>query len=513
MILATAEESRQIDRRAMEQFGIPEAALMESAGAAVVRLSFGEKEWRGQRAVIVCGTGNNGGDGFVAARYAAELGALVTVLLFGNPAHLGKASAAYRKAAETMGIPVVEISSAAGAASYLDGADVIIDALIGTGLTSAVTGEKAALIERMNAARGTVIAVDVPSGISADTGRASGAAVTADLTVALGTMKRCHVLDPGLAFCGRVRYASIGIPERAREGYPVRVTEAADVFRLLPRRVRTAHKGSNGFAGIFAGSDGMAGAGLLAAQGALYGGAGKTALCTVSGAARELTGKMPEVMVHGMGESACFNESFLERSLAEAAAFDVTALGCGFGRSEESQRFTEALLKKLRGPVVVDADALFAAAERKISFRDLPGGPFVLTPHVGEFSRLTGLSAVEIERDRIGAALSFAEERGVILVLKGVPTVTAFPDGRAWINPTGNPGMAAGGMGDTLTGIITALIGQGIEPGMAAVGGVYLHGLAGDLLAEEAAVGYTAGDVARKVPAAREQIRRMEAEA
>lgn len=505
MILTTTEESRAIDQEAMAVYGLPEAVLMENAGAAVVRLSGERLHWYGASSVVVCGTGNNGGDGFVIARYAAEAGAEVTVLVMGNPEHMGASARRYRQVAETMGIPVIELTFAKDAMPYLGEADIVVDALIGTGLAKEVTGEKAALISLINDAEAAVVSVDVPSGMDSDTGKAMGAVVEADLTVALGSIKRGHELYPGSDYVGTLLYAPIGIPDKAREDYPVRLTQASDVRARLPLRSRISHKGKNGFIGIFAGSAGMAGAGLLCAQGALYGGSGKVALSSVNDIAWELAGKVPEVMVHAMGDGPCFSEKMLKTALEEAKSYDVVALGCGFGRSEETQHFTEELLCRLHKTVVVDADALFAIAELPISLKDAPG-ELILTPHVGEFSRLTGLSAQEIEDRRIDAAREYAQKQGVVLVLKGAPTVTALPDGRAWVNPTGNPGMAAGGMGDTLTGIIAALAGQGMNAGDAALCGVYLHGLSGDILAEKMPVGYTASDVAKTVGLARTRI-------
>ena len=507
MILTTTEEARALDKEAMEGYGLPEAVLMENAGAAIVRLAGEELRWDGADAVILCGAGNNGGDGFVAARYAAAAGAEVTVLFMGSADHMGPASRMYRQAAEKMGIPVVEISRAAEALPYLAGADIIVDALIGTGITSAVTGEKAALIALVNDASAAVVAADVPSGLSSDTGRAAGAVILADITVALGSVKRGHMLYPGSEYCGKVLYADIGIPDAARESYPVRLMEAADARRLLPVRTRVVHKGTNGFIGLFAGSDGMEGAGLLAAQGALYGGGGKIALRTVHEAAERLAGRAPEVMVRALSEAPHFTAADLPEALADAEAYDVVALGCGFGRDEETQRFTEGMVRSLAKTVVLDADALYAVAERKIALEDCPG-TIIVTPHVGEFARLTGLSAGEIEARRIDCAREYAAAHHVVTVLKGAPTVTALPDGTAWVNTSGDPGMAAGGMGDTLTGIIAALAGQGMEAGQAAAVGVYLHGLAGDLLAKETPVGYSASDVARKVPAARAAVLR-----
>lgn len=505
MILTKNEEAKLLDAMAMKEYGIPEMVLMENAGASVVRLTEPFVDWDDAFTVILCGTGNNGGDGFVAARYAAGLGAKVLVLLMGNEAHMSESSKLYRHTAEKMGIPVIPVSKAEEGAPYIHEADILVDALIGTGLSSEVKGEKAALIGLVNEARGVIISVDVPSGMMTDTGRAAGVVVDADYTVALGSIKRGHVLYPGSSYTGRLLYSPIGIPKEARLDFPVHLTEKKDVFNILPVRNRISHKGKNGFIGIFAGSDGMEGAALLAGQGALYAGGGKVAVVTTAGAARVLAGRIPELMVSSLGEGPFFMEKDAEGALEKAKAYDVIAIGPGLGRKKETGQFVKKLVTSFDGTLVVDADGLFALKEENVRLATCPGR-LILTPHVGEFAHLTGLSPVEIEERRIDAAIRFAVDNHVVLVLKGAPTVTAMPDGSAFVNSTGNPGMATGGMGDTLTGIIAALVGQGMNGSTAAVAGVYLHGLAGDLAAEKTPVGYRASDLAELVPAARAEV-------
>lgn len=505
MILTTADESRLLDRRAMEDYGLPEAVLMENAGASVVQLMKEYVVWKDARVIIVCGSGNNGGDGFVTARYALSEGADVAVLFMGNTAHMGDNALLYKNITAKMGIPVITISGADEAKEYLSGADIIIDALIGTGLKKKVDGRKAELITAMNDTEALIISVDTPSGMLSDSGHAAGAVVNADYTVALGSVKRGHVLYPGNEYAGTILYSPIGIPNGAREHFPVKLVEEKDVYEFLPVRSFAAHKGTNGFIGIFAGAEGMAGAGLLAAQAALYSGGGKVALATVGNAAFQLAGKIPEVMVSSCGDAPYFTEDMSDRAVKQSAMYDVVALGPGLGRAEQTQIFAADMLRYCEKPMVVDADTLFAVGNQKVDLKHI-SSDLVLTPHVGEFAFLTGLAPKEIEEKRIDAAAAFAKENNVVLVLKGAPTVVATPDGNVWVNPTGNPGMAAGGMGDTLTGIIAALIGQGLSLEEAAVAGVYLHGLAGDMLAQKMSVGYTAGDVARTIPLARKKV-------
>ena len=508
MILTKTEESRLLDSMAMKEYGIPEMVLMENAGASVVRLTQSYVDWDGAFTVILCGSGNNGGDGFVAARYAAEKGARVLVLLMGNEAHMSESSKQYKTVAEKMGIPVIPISKAEEGAPYIHDADILVDALIGTGLSSEVKGEKALLITLMNEAQGIIISVDVPSGMMTDSGKAAGVVVDADYTVALGSVKRGHVLYPGSSYTGTLLYSPIGIPNEARMDFPVRLTEKEDVFNILPVRNRVSHKGKNGFIGIFAGSDGMEGAALLAGQGALYAGGGKVAVVTAAGAAHALAGRIPELMVSSIGKGPFFTGEDSGEALEKAKAYDVVALGPGLGRNRETGRFVKDLVTSFGGTMVIDADGLFALKEENISLDTCPGR-LILTPHVGEFSHLTGLSPKEIEDGRIDEAIRFSVENHVVLVLKGAPTVTAMPDGSAYVNPTGNPGMATGGMGDTLTGIIAALAGQGMNASGAALAGVYLHGLAGDMAAEKTPVGYRASDLAKLIPAARAEVMKM----
>ncbi len=505
MKILTAAEARALDARVMGEYGIAEATLMKAAGTAVARILAERTDVRGSKVCVVCGTGNNGGDGFVCAKRLQKMGAKVCVLLFGDAGHMGESAKKFRRAAEKAGIPVSEIAAAAEAETLLSEADTIIDALIGTGLTSGVAGEKAELIEMMNASGAVMISVDVPSGMSADTGDIPGVCVHADVTVALGTPKRCHILSPAEEFCGEIVFEDIGMPEEAREDFPVSVVSEYDAARGIPARGRLSHKGENGFIGIIAGSADMAGAALLSAQGALRAGGGKVALLAPGAAARQLAGRIPEIMVRGVSDENFFTDRSGEEVLSAAEAYDAIVLGPGLGRRPETMHVVTDILKRLAKPMVLDADALFAIAECHVSLKDMPGR-YILTPHVGEFSRLTGVSSKEVEARRIEAAVTYAKETNSIVVLKGVPTVTADPTGVAWLNPTGNPGMAAGGMGDTLTGIIAALIGQGAALLPAAYAGVYWHGAAGNLMAIDGPIGYTASELAGKLPLARELI-------
>lgn len=505
MILTTTEEARQLDTIAMERYGIPEAVLMENAGREAACLFSQHVDWDGMDTLVICGTGNNGGDGFVAARYAAMQGAFVQILLMGNESHMSDASRLYRHATEQMGIGVVAIQTAEEAKPFIDQADCIIDALIGIGLRAGnrVEGEKAELIRQINESKAVILALDVPSGMIADTGQAAGAVVNADYTVTMGSIKRGLLLYPGSEYAGTLFYTDIGIPDEAREKFSVTLMQKEQVREVLPVRSRIAHKGTGGHVCIAAGSYGMEGAGLLSAGGALLSGAGKVSLLSPSRAAAAMVGHFPEVMVSAAGEGGAFTEEMEKTVLAHAAQASVLAIGPGIGRAEGTGEFVKQVIENAAVPLVIDADGLYWMARREIHFSR---GMAVLTPHVGEFSRLTGYSAADIEAHRIDYAKEYAMKHSVVLVLKGAPTVTALPDGRAFVNTTGNPGMATGGMGDTLTGIISSLIAQGMDMGLAACAGVYLHGLAGDLAAETKTIGFTASELASFLPAAREEV-------
>lgn len=505
MIVTTAEESKAIDKAAMEEGQLPEEVLMENAGSAVIRLTKPAVHWQDAAVVIVAGTGNNGGDGFVAARYALEEGSAVVVLLIGQESHMSRAARMYKNAAEKAGISIIKIEDAGEAEPYLIKADIIVDALIGTGLSRAVAGEKAKLITLMNNTDAVLISVDIPSGLSADGGYPLGEAVCADITVALNTVKRGHVLYPGKDYVGTLFYSKIGIPDSCRKGYPVHEITAYDVATWLPVREETSHKGNHGTVGLVAGSLGLEGAALLSAEGALYGGAGKVCLLTAEKVTERLAGRIPEVMVSSLGGQGILMADALPLIEKRAENMTVLAVGPGIGRNKETQDLVASLLANYKGRLVLDADALYAAAEQKIGW-DNKEADIVITPHVGEFARLTGHSPEDIEKNRIEEALFYAVENQVTVVLKGAPTVVALKDGRAWVNSTGNPGMATGGMGDVLTGLIASLIGQGMSTEKAAIAGVYLHGFAADQLAEKRMVGMTAGEVAAQIPYAREKL-------
>ena len=513
MKVAMSAEMRRIDLSASEDYGIPGLVLMESAGretAYVVQELL--RRTGGKRVCIFAGKSNNGGDGFVAARYLANQGFHVQVCLLAEIAALSGDAAVYFAALQKMGIDVLGITEerdwdkAGLAVSF---ADCLVDALIGTGLQGELTDRMAAAIDLMNSSVKPIVAVDIPSGVEADTGRVTRTAVKASHTVTFGLPKPGLYLYPGADYAGEVKVADIGIPAELLRSASIQqnIITAETVRDMLPQRPRDAHKGSCGRVGVIAGSVGMTGAAVLSATGALRAGAGLVTLGIAASLNPVVEVKLTEVMTLPFPESA--NGTFGARALPfmEELALKnaVTLIGPGLGRSEETQAAIRQFVREARCPLVIDADAL-AALAGEIDILQQTEALAVLTPHLGEMALLTGLTVEEISQDRLYIARQAAMEWASIVVLKGAGTVIAFPDGEAYINPTGNSGMATGGTGDVLAGMIAGFIAQGISSHSAAVAGVYVHGLAGDLAAAGGMVGMTAGDLAAKVPAAIQQI-------
>jgi len=481
MRLVGGEEMRAIDREAIGSFGIPGLTLMERAGRALadaVKPLLGPKG----RAVVVCGAGNNGGDGYVAARLLRGDGVDVRVVALVPLARLGGDARPAREAAESAGVKVAD-----GEALEAGRGDVVLDALLGTGLDRAPEGPFADAIARIATARAagaTVVAADVPSGLSADTGRPIGACVRADRTVTFGFMKRGLVLHPGPFWAGEVTVADIGIPHEAARRVPVAcelVTET-EVRRLVPARDPEMHKGAAGRVLLLAGSPGKTGAAHLALLGALRGGAGLVTLAArPETLALALAGR-PEAMSLPLPGEGPFQREDLP-ALAEAAA-RATAIvaGPGMGFDRGTAELLRLLLQKAKVPVVLDADALSAFAGAPGALRTL-GVPLVVTPHPKEMARLCGTTLEVVQEDRIAFAAERAQAWNAAVVLKGARTVVADPSGPPGVIPTGNAGMATGGTGDVLAGLTGALLAGGLAPGAAARVAAWVHGRAGDLVA------------------------------
>ncbi|MBX3024413.1 NAD(P)H-hydrate dehydratase [bacterium] len=501
MRLVTAEEMRTLDRLTIEG-GTPGNVLMERAGqgaTAAFLQCVPRLRRRGARVLIVAGKGNNGGDGFVIARLLKKRGARVQVALLGRAAEVGGDALRNLRAYRRLRGVLVEITDDAGLArlSAMAGeVDAVVDAIFGTGLRDAVRGLPASAIEIVNTCGAPVLAVDIPSGLDADRGRPLGVAVQAEVTATFGFAKAGQVQHPGVRHCGALAVVDIGLAAAALAAVPARAAllEAADAARLAPRRDPEVHKGDCGHVLIIAGSFGHTGAAQLAARGAGRVGAG---LVTLVGP-RSLYPVYAAGVLEAMTETLPDDDGRIRFDAARLAALvggkSAVVIGPGIGTHHGAAATVRWLLEETGLPIVLDADALTILGRDPAPLR-AAGGRAVLTPHPGEMSRLNGGDTASVQADRIGQARRFATAHGCTLVLKGARTVIAEPGGFAWINPTGNPGMASGGMGDVLAGAIGGLLAQRLPPAEAACLGVYLHGLAADRAAADGEVGLLAGDV------------------
>ena len=517
MILLTANESRDLDRLCQSQYGVPSYTLMTRAGEAVARSV--ARLWPDAMAagvVVVAGKGNNGGDGFVAARALLDAGEKVSVLLLARIADLkGDAARAYRDFSAKGGVTHEIVDEAQiGTAQSIMNPGVVIDAIFGTGLNAEVRGLAGRAIETINhlgAAEHTpILAVDIASGVNSDTGAVMGKAVRATATVTFGYAKYGHVSYPGAQLCGELEIADIGfVAEALRAIAPRgRMIESPDASALIRPRAGNTHKGTYGHLLIVAGSLGKSGAALLTTRGALRAGAGLVTAAipevigaiVASGQAELMTEPMPSRDGH-------FDAVATILGLQELiAGKSVVVIGPGIGASEDSAQIVEWMIRngaQPDRPLLIDADGLNVVATLGPAILKSAQGPTVLTPHPGEMARLLGSSTVAVNSDRIGAARQLASTTGSVVLLKGARSVIATPQGAIDVNSSGNPGMGAPGMGDVLSGIVGALLGQRTEAGDASRLGVFLHGYAADRLAVRIGPsGFFASEVADELPPA-----------
>jgi len=510
MKVVSGQVMQLIDQRTIREFGIAGLTLMENAGKAcadAISETFGPGA--GKRLLVVAGKGNNGGDGYVIARLLKQRGWEVRVLLLAHPSEV-TGDAATNLALLDRGCLILPPAGAPLPFEVFRGVDLIVDALLGTGVKSEVTGAFRDAIEMINASGLPVVAVDIPSGVDAGSGRVLGAAVRADLTVSFALAKFGNVLYPGAGLCGRLVVADIGMPPEVVAEAPgsqfVDLTSARLLFR--PRGV-LAHKGSAGHCLVVAGSTGKTGAAAMAAESALRTGAGLVTLAVPAALNRILEAKTTEVMTLPVGREGAthLQAGALGDLLREARTRDVVALGPGIGSAPSTVYLVHSLVASLPGPLVLDADALNAVAAAPEILLQRRGRMTLLTPHPGEMARLARCTVPEVEADRIGIALRFATHFQVHLILKGARSICAAPDGSLAINGSGNPGMASGGMGDVLTGVVASLIGQGYAPFNACQLGAFVHGFAADLLLpRQGSQGMSATDVQEMLP---EALRRL----
>jgi NAD(P)H-hydrate epimerase len=520
MKVVTAEEMRSIDRKTIEEYGIPGLVLMERAGLSValkVKELFEKK-----KIIVLAGGGNNGGDGIVAARNLFNWGWNVKILLLSEVDRLSADCLAQYEIARKMGVHIESRSTLN--AGDLHSA-VVIDAIIGTGLKKPVKSPISALIRSINKSDVPVVSVDMPSGISADNGGVLGEAVQADYTVTFGLPKIGHMLAPGKEYSGRLFIEEIGFPGELleSEALSVQAVHEHDASALLPERPADSYKGDFGHVLVVAGSRGKTGAAFMTARACLRSGAGLVTIGVPETLSGVFQGRITEEMVLPLPDTG--KGVLSDKAYSAIADFldrkaDVLAAGPGLTSGSPVAKLIKQLIATVTVPMVLDADALNAISG-ETGLLDRAKSPVVLTPHIGEMARLlakksrkTGLQSVSadlintIKSDKVGAARSFAKEHGVYLVLKGAPTIIAEPEGEVRINTTGNPGMATAGTGDVLTGMIAALLGQGLQPLDASVLGVYLHGSAGDFAASVKGLhSLVASDIVEQIPSALSALR------
>ena len=507
MLIVTAEQMREIDRLTIEKYGVPSLTLMERAGEAVTRAiqkRFARNAKKG--VLIVAGKGNNGGDGLVVARLLKKKRIPCEVALLARAEELSIDATHNLRAYLKLKGKVTKISAQRLdlLSARMSKNAVIVDAILGTGIKSEVRGLFADAITLINAAGLPVVAVDIPSGLDTDKGGPLGVAIQAEMTAALGFPKLGEVIYPGVRYTGQLVVADIGLDERAvAQVVPqAELLERETVRWLVPRRDSDTHKGSYGHLLIVAGSRGKTGAAILASRAAMRSGAGLATLAAPRALNSIFASALVEVMTEPLRDNVAEEIEALSddewRRLLKRK--DALLFGPGIGVSPATQNMLRWLLRNLAMPWVIDADGLNNLVLEIDRLRHARVAP-VLTPHPGEMARLTGKSAAEVNADRVGIARSFAVEHRCHLVLKGARTVIATPDGKIFINPNGNPGMASAGMGDVLAGILTALLGQGLRPEDAMKLGVYLHGFVGDRVAEtKGPIGLIASDIIDALP-------------
>ncbi|MCK4261602.1 NAD(P)H-hydrate dehydratase [bacterium] len=495
MKLVTAQEMREIDRRTIEDFGIAGLDLMEKAGGSVAQAAtemLGKSS--GKKVAIFAGKGNNGGDGFVAARHLAQKKVKVSLYLLGRKEEVkGDARVNLEKLSQLPTEIITVKQYPKGNERDLEEikgdiaqSDLIIDAILGTGTKGRVDGFLAEVIKLLNAAAKPIVSVDIPSGLDADGRGPLGVCIKAARTVTMGLPKQGLVLYPGAEFAGELTIADIGIPKELSGKGKVNLLTADDIRPILPQRRGDSHKGDYGHVLVLAGSTGLTGAAALTSLGALRSGAGLVTLGIAESLNPIMEVKLTEVMTKPLPETKDGTLSLKaeEGILRLVKKIDTLAIGPGLSTSEETSELVRRLITKVEKPMVIDADGINAISGNISILKNAPG-PRIITPHPGEMARLIGRSKEEVQNDRIGISQEVAEETAATVVLKGARTIISDSESNVYVNPTGNPGMASGGMGDVLTGMIASFLGQGLGEIESAQVGVYLHGLAADIAREK----------------------------
>ena len=510
MKIALAKQMREIDQIAIHQYGIPEIVLMENAGVAVAKIVKNFLvDFSGKKVAIFAGKGNNGGDAFVVARHLHNCGIKVKVYIVGNAEKICGSSKINLDILQNMNIDILQVSSERDWDKVKIGvafSDLLIDGLLGTGFNGELSAEMVKIINIMNDSQKLVVAIDVPSGVSIDTGKVLSSAVRANVTVTFGLPKIGLLLYPGASYAGKIEIIDIGLPNELLKNEHIKQNMVNDnmVKRLLTKRLADAHKGSCGRVLVIAGSRGMTGAACLVSRAAMRSGAGVVTLAIAESLYEIVDTKLTEVMTYPLPEieKGVLGESALPILIELARNYDVVEIGSGLGRHPETLKFIQAFVQQVDKQLIIDADAIHACAPVSHILASAKIMP-ILTPHLGEMSALTKYSVQQIKDNFISIARDFALRLNAIIILKNARTVVAYPDGNVYINTKGNAGMATAGSGDVLAGVVSGIFAQGVLSYSAAVAGVYLHALAGDLAAESGMVGLMANDIVEKLPVAR----------
>lgn len=514
MKIVNGSQMKKIDQSAIHEYGIPGVVLMENAGRSVTEEILSSLEGKEKRKVaIVCGRGNNGGDGYVVARHLLQKNVDVEVFIIGRPENIAGDAGIHLRILEKLGAPIRYLTEESNLKEFeliLRECNMIVDAIFGTGLTRELNPFFKEIIQMINDAKKEIIAVDIPSGIGADDGKVYGAAVRADKTVVFQLPKIGNINYPGAEYTGEWVLKDIGIPQQIIEKMDLNVHLITKemVRNILPLRKKDTHKGIYGKICMIAGSVGMAGAAVLVSRSALVSGAGLLKIAVPKAINDILQQKVPEAITVPLEESekGFIHSEEAEKLISVMEKSDVIAIGPGSGQSKQFHEIFNTVVEHAVQPVVMDADALNILS-KDVGMLNRLKGQVVMSPHIAEMSRLTGKDIEYIAQHRIEIASEFSQKWNCTVVLKGARTVVSDGKGKIFINQTGNPGMATAGSGDVLTGLIAGLIAQGIAPVDAAIAAVYIHGYAGDRAAKRLGeYGLLAGDISAEIPLALKEL-------
>jgi len=508
MYLVTASEMREMDQQTIESFGLPGRILMENAGLGATRIFKNQfKDLVQKKIAVLAGRGNNGGDGFVIARYLSQMGAEISVYLLANTSAIKEDAKENLKLLTPSNIPVFEIpdnNCFENHKTAMRHHDIYIDAIFGTGLKSEVQGIFKTVIEWINNSGKPVFAVDIPSGLDSDTGQPNGICVKAHTTATFAYPKIGHFLFPGAAFTGNLEIVDIGIPPYIADSISPsqHILTADSIKKHIQYRSPDAHKGTTGHLLVISGSSGKTGAAVLTAMSAMRSGAGLVTLGVPASLNSIFESQVVEAMTYPLPDDkkGTLTESSFNNIKDLLDGKKCIAIGPGLDVTDGTKKLVRKIICECKIPLVIDADGL-NCIEGNANVLKNKASSVILTPHPGEMARLTGVSSTSIQKDRITSARDLAQKFDIHVVLKGAKTVIAHPNGNVYINNTGNPGMASGGMGDVLTGIIGSFVTQGYTPEAATHMGVYIHGAAADTLAQKyGPVGFLASDIIDALP-------------